>query len=76
MPRTDDENLLLLQEARDNVIVLIGQVTSKPKPNYDIDGQKILWADYLETLQKSLKSLSDQLIMLGAPVEEESQGYT
>jgi hypothetical protein len=75
MPNTDEENLILLQTARDNIIVLIGSVTSQPKPNYDIDGQKIAWADYLKSLRDALKDLENMITQAEGPAQEESQGY-
>ena len=74
MPRSDEENLILLQEARDNIIVLLGSITAQPKPNYDIDGQKISWGDYLDQLRKALNGINEQIAALD-PAEEISQGY-
>lgn len=74
MPNTDEQNLILLQESRDNIIVLIGSLTAQPKPNYDIDGQRISWGDYLAQLQKALAGIDAQISMLD-PAQEESQGY-
>ena len=75
MPNTDDQNLELLKEARDNLIIRIGQVSSEAKPDYDIDGQKVLWGTYLEQLRKALKDLTDQIAILEGPFEIESIGY-
>ncbi len=74
MPNTDDDNLILLQTARDNIIVLIGSLTAQPKPNYDIDGQRISWGDYLKQLRDALKGLNDEIALI-EPAQEESQGY-
>lgn len=74
MPNTDEQNLELLQQARDNIILLITQVTSQPKPDYDIDGQKVSWGKYLEQLRAALKGIDEQIGLL-APAQEESQGY-
>ena len=29
----------------------IAEITAAPKPSYDIDGQKVQWAEYLKQLQ-------------------------
>lgn len=75
LANTDEQNIELLKEARDNVIVLIGQLTAQPKPNYDIDGQRIDWADYLDMLMKRRNDLNQDIIDLEGPYEIETQGY-
>jgi len=74
MPNTDEDNLIILQTSRDNIILLIAQVTSQPKPDYDIDGQRVSWGKYLEQLQKALEGIDKQIGLI-APAQEESQGY-
>jgi hypothetical protein len=71
---TYEEELLALTETRSNLITLIGSLTTNAKPNYDIDGQKISWGDYLAQLQKALKGVDEQILQLDS-AEEESQGY-
>lgn len=73
---TDAENLVLLTEARDNIITRIVEVTSNPKPNYEIDGQKVKWADYLKTLQESLKKQNELIQQMDDLFEVHSNWYT
>lgn len=75
MALTDEENLESLKEIRDNIIAVIGSVTQKPKPTYDIDGQKVSWGEYLDQLRKQLAHTLQLIIDLEGPYEVESQGY-
>lgn len=75
MPLTDEDNINSLMETRDNLIALIGSVTQKPKPTYEIDGQKVEWGDYLGQLRQQLASTLQLIIDLSGPYEVESQGY-
>lgn len=75
MPLTDDDNIDSLMSTRDNIISLIGSITAKPKPTYDIDGQKVEWGDYLKQLQQQLAYTLQLIIDLDGPYEIESQGY-
>jgi hypothetical protein len=72
---TEDEQRDRLIGIRDNIITLIGQVTSKPKPNYDIDGQKVDWGDYLEILYKAKAKALQDIIDFEGPYEIETQAY-
>ncbi len=73
--KTDEERLLSIQTSRDNILNLIELITRQPKPNYDIDGQKVMWADYLKLLQSTLAALDKQVDGLLPPVEGIEQGY-
>ena len=75
MAQTDEQNIESLKETRDNLITLIGSITQKPKPTYDIDGQKVEWGIYLEQLRSQLKYTLQLIIDLEGPYEVESQGY-
>jgi hypothetical protein len=75
MPLTDEDNLNSLMETRDNLIALIGSITQKPKPTYEIDGQNVLWGEYLDQLRKQLASTLQLIIDLNGPYEVESIGY-
>lgn len=75
MARTDEENVERLKEIRDQLIDRIGEVTAKPKPNYDIDGQKVEWADYLKQLKASLDGINAQIQAEDGPFEFETQAY-
>jgi hypothetical protein len=75
MALTDEEVLAAKYIIRDNLIERVRELTAAPKPNYDIDGQKILWADYLKLLQSSLSAIEKDIAALLPPVEGEEAGY-
>jgi hypothetical protein len=54
-------NKELIRQTRDNLIAIREKITRKPKPNYNVDGQRIDWADYLELLTKQINELKLQL---------------
>lgn len=37
------------------------EITLTPKPDYNIDGQQVKWADYLRQLNAAQKALKDQI---------------
>lgn len=76
MANTDDQNLEILLTARDNIIEQIAGVTSKPRPNYNIDGQEVSWGDYLKQLQDARIALDQQIEEIQGPWEEETVAYT
>jgi len=53
----------------------IAEITAEPKPTYQIDGQMVVWGDYLNRLQKTVDWCDAQLAAQ-SPVEVQSQGYT
>lgn len=73
--RTDDENLEKLKVARDQMIDRLLEVTSKPKPTYDIDNQKVDWTTYTKMLKDGIRDLNDQIAALDGPFEEQSIIY-
>lgn len=75
MPNTDDEVVTSLKRSRDNVLALIEEVTSQPKPTYSIDGQKVEWAAYLKQLHESLEALEVKIENKDGPYEEHSTFY-
>lgn len=54
---------------------LIIQVQRSPKPNYDIDGQKVEWGDYLDMLYKRRERITKLIIDEEGPGEVETLGY-
>ncbi len=72
---TYEQQLCQLKEIHGNLITLIGMVTTNPKPNYDIDGQKVDWGDYLEILYKAKAKALQDIIDFEGPYEIETQAY-
>lgn len=50
-----------LATIRTNLLARIAEVTSKPKPNYNIDGQSFSWQSYLDSLMKNLDAVNAQI---------------
>jgi hypothetical protein len=75
MPLTDDEVLSQKYRIRDNLLSLIEGITVNPKPNYNIDGQEVLWADYLKLLNSSLDAIEKSIQELSPPIDAEETGY-
>jgi hypothetical protein len=61
IPKSDAEKVLSLKQSRDNILVLIEEITAAPKPSYTIDGQTFKWAEYLKQLQESLQLIEDMI---------------
>jgi hypothetical protein len=74
-PLDDDAALVALIESRDNIIRQIQDVTSKPRPDYEIDGQKVKWGAYLKQLQDALKAQNDLIQEFDGPFETHSTMY-
>ncbi len=51
------------------------EITSQPKPSYDIDGQKVDWATYLKQLQATVAWCDEQL-STSEPFEEATRAST
>ncbi|HBO44677.1 MAG TPA: hypothetical protein DD670_12245 [Planctomycetaceae bacterium] len=48
---TDVEQLRLI---RAQTLALIVEMTARPKPSYDLDGQTVSWGDYLAKLRATV----------------------
>jgi hypothetical protein len=64
-----------LEQIKTNILNLIEEVTTSPKPNYNIDGQSVSWQSYLDSLFDKLSKI-DQQLNSGEPFEERSIGIT
>ena len=60
---------------KSQTLALIAEITTQPKPTYQIDGQQVLWSDYLSRLQATVDWCNEKLADL-SPFEIRSQGYT
>ena len=77
-PLADTEVKSVIKESLDRAILTRQSILLKPKPTYDIDGQKFEWAQYLKQLDATIKQLTEELQTLDSdsPFEIESQAYT
>jgi hypothetical protein len=55
-------------------LAIIAEITTTPKPSYNIDGQSISWGEYLRQLQDTVE-WCDKQITAEEPFEVVSQGY-
>jgi len=65
-----------LRIAKSNVIALLEEISRSPKPNYDIDGQEVLWADYFKMLTQQVEMFNTLIQREDDPLEFMSQMYT
>lgn len=73
---TDTNVASVLKESLDRAILTRQNILEKPKPTYDIDGQRFEWAEYLEVLNKTIAQLTKELQDIDGPFEVESVGYS
>lgn len=75
---SDADRRSVLNESLDRAIITRQNILDKPKPTYDIDGQRFEWAEYLEVLNKTIDKLKQDIQDLDndSPFEIESQVYT
>jgi len=59
------------------VRTIITELTTNPKPSYNIDGQSVTWESYLKTMRETEASMQDQIDMeTGSNAEEFTSIYT
>ena len=63
-----------IQAIKSQTLGLIAEITAQPKPTYKIDGQNVLWTQYLARLHETV-TWCDQQIAALSPTELHSQGY-
>lgn len=60
---------------RNQALTQLEQVLASPKPSYSLDGQRISWQEYEESLRKTI-DWCDQKLLGYQPFECRSQGTT
>jgi hypothetical protein len=70
---TDAEQIATIKS---QTLQLIVDLTTDPKPSYNIDGQNILWGDYLNKLRQTVAWCDEQLAATQGPYEFETRGTT
>lgn len=75
---SDTDVKSVIKESLDRAILTRQGILAKPKPSYDLDGQKFEWAQYLKQLDATIKQLTEELQTLDSdsPFEIESQAYS
>jgi hypothetical protein len=64
-----------IQSIRSQTLVQLDAIRADPKPTYWIDGQRVQWQEYADSLQRSV-DWCDQKLMDYQPFEVRSQGVT
>jgi len=64
-----------IQTIRTQTLALIEQVRSEPKPTYWLDGQRVHWQEYADSLQKTV-DWCDQKLAEYEPFEVRSRGVS
>lgn len=73
---TDVQETEALKETLQNLIITRRDILANPKPTYQIDQQEFKWNEYLDTLNKAIKQIREDLRASQGPFEEESVSYT
>lgn len=68
-------DVAMITNIRQQTLALIASITEQPRPSYDVDGQRVLWSDYLGRLQQTVEWCDRQLQQV-EPFELESRGFT
>jgi hypothetical protein len=68
-------NVEQIATIKSQTLARIAEITARPKPTYQIDGQLVAWGDYLTQLQRTVDwcnaNLAGEL-----PAEVRSQAFT
>lgn len=72
----DTDVVSILKETLARAILTRQNIVLKPKPTYDIDGQKFSWTEYLAQLDKTIAQLNNEIQSADGPFEIESSIYT
>ena len=49
---------------------MIAELTANPKPSYNVDGQSVLWTDYLKQLRATVEWCDQQIALSEPDIEE------
>jgi hypothetical protein len=55
---------------KSQTLSLIAEMTANPKPSYNIDGQSVLWTDYLKQLRATVEWCDQQIAKIDPGIEE------
>lgn len=69
---TDTEQI---QSIRSQSLAQLATLRAAPKPTYWIDGQRVHWQEYVDSLQRTV-DWCDQKLAESVPFEVRSQGFT
>ena len=64
-----------IQSIRSQTLAQLDSIRTNPKPTYWIDGQRVHWQEYADSLQRTV-DWCDQKLIDYEPFEVRSQGIT
>jgi len=64
-----------IQSIRSQTLAQLDVIRASPKPTYWIDGQRVHWQEYADSLQRTV-DWCDRKLQDAAPFEVRSQGMT
>jgi hypothetical protein len=64
-----------IQSIRSQTLTQLDDLRADPKPSYWIDGQRVQWQEYADSLQRTV-DWCDQKLLEYQPFEVRSQGVT
>lgn len=64
-----------IHSIRDQSLAQLDELRANPKPTYWLDGQRVHWEQYAESLQRTI-DWCDQKLAVYEPFEVRSQGVT
>lgn len=64
-----------IRSIRSQTLAQLDDLRASPKPTYWIDGQRVHWQDYVDSLQQAV-DWCDQKLVEAEPFEVRSQGAT
>lgn len=68
-------NLELLQLRKRKILERLTEIVTKPKPSYDIDGQKVNWTEYQKMLNDQLEGIEALIVREEGPEELTTIGF-
>jgi hypothetical protein len=69
---TDAQQIAVIKS---QTLARLVEITTQPKPTYQIDGQLVAWGAYLAQLQRTIEWCNERLAG-ESPFEVRSQGFT
>ena len=75
MARTTAERLAKWQDIRDSLEDRLAEMSAKPRPTYDVDGQKMDFTEYQKYLLNALKG-ADEMVLTLENLDDDHPGMT
>lgn len=63
-----------LATARNNIAQQLADMTADPKPSYSVDGKSVSWGEHFSNLTNLLRTIEENIQVVGGPFEIRSWG--